>query len=135
MTLVGFGGMWLIADPEMATMFAEANITYQHPAVILPHSDLIRYTFCRNDGIEIGFHSLKAYDYVRSHWTVDALADEKFLLITESLHCNDADVGLHVYWLVSKLDFNDRQQTVIATAVEVPLSQAYDDVGADPAKS
>lgn len=109
-------------------MFAEANITYQHPAVILPHSDLIRYTHCLTQGIEIGFHSLRAYEYVKSHWTVDAMADEQFLLITESLHCNDADIGMHVYWLVSHLEFNDRQQTVVATAKEVPLAKAYNDV-------
>lgn len=115
-------------DPEMATMFAEANITYQHPTVILPHSDLIRYTFCLNDGIELGFHSRRAYDYVKEHWTVDEFGDDKFILITESLHCNQADKGFHVYWMVSKLDFADDTQTVTATATEVPLAKAFNDV-------
>lgn len=110
----------------MATMFAEANITYQHPAVIIPHSDLIRYTFCLNNGIEIGFQSAAAYEYAKTHWTVEQ--GGKFLLVTESLHCNAADVGNHVYWLASEFQHRDEDKVITAIAEEVGLNKAYNDV-------
>lgn len=71
---------------------------------------------------------MEAYDYVKTHWAVDHSAEKTFMIITESLHCNEADVGLHVYWMVSNLDFDDENQRVIIMAEEVPLAKAFNDV-------
>jgi hypothetical protein len=136
-------------DPDVPSLFARANVTYQRPAVVLPHSSLVRYTRCLLDGIRVGFESQEAYDYAETHWPVyldaphltprgnaegfagtlmDKNNETGFLLISESLHCDASESGLHSYWHVSKLDFDDETKTVSATAVEVGVDGAFDDV-------
>lgn len=138
-----------MTDPDIPTLFAEANVTYQRPAVVLPHSSLVRFTRCLNDGIRVGFRSEAAYQYVATHWTrylesphlspranlhgyADALKDANdetgFLLITDSLHCDGSETGMHSYWHVSALLFDERARTVDARAIEVGVKEAYDDV-------
>lgn len=101
------------------------------------------------DGIRIGFESDVAYDYVEQHWPLyldaphltprgnaegfaktlkDSNNQTGFLLISESLHCDATESGLHSYWHVSALEFDDESKTVSATAVEVGVDGAFDDV-------
>ena len=106
--------------------FAEANVTYQYPTVILPHSNLVSSLECEPYGLQIGFSDETAYDFVESHWTTNN--GEGFLLVTTSLSCNAADQGLHVYWLVDSLSYNDANMTVFVTAKEVGTEDAYGEV-------
>jgi len=101
------------------------------------------------DGIKIGFESDMAYDYVEQHWPLyldaphltprgnaegfaqtlkDSNNQTGFLLISESLHCDASESGLHSYWHVSALEFDHETKTVSATAVEVGVDGAFDDV-------
>ena len=136
-------------DSDVATLFAEANVTYQRPAVVLPHSSLVRFTRCLNNGIRLGFRGEEPYHYVKSHWPrylksahlspranlegfAEALKDANdetgFLLISDSLHCDASESGIHSYWHVTSLHFDDQAQTVDARAIEVGVKGAFDDV-------
>ena len=115
-------------DPATANEpypFAEANVTYNYPTVILPHSNLISKVQCEPYGLSIQFNDLRAYQYVEHNWVV---GKEGLLLVTSSLHCNEADDGPHVYWLVHSLGFNDANMTVSVNATEIAVEDAYGQV-------
>lgn len=117
-------------NPDMSIehQFAEMNLTYNYPTVILPHSDYISDIKClpNGQGLEIDFNSTDAYNYVKTHWT-----NGSFLLVTYSLGCEantGEEAGDHVYWLVHDLVFNDAQHSVRVDAQEIAYEDAADEV-------
>lgn len=109
-------------------VFAEANVTYQYPTVILPHSALISSVACASDGLLITFDDKTAYDYVHTHWTIGT---EGFLLVADWQACmggSSADAGGHVYYLVTGLTFNDSTMQVHVIAHVVVIENALDQV-------
>lgn len=111
-------------DGSMPFIFAEANATYQYPTVVLPHTNYVSSMTCTPTGLQVNFSSKQAYDFVKANWKT-----VPFLLITESLHCNAADNGLQVYWLVSKLGYDDGKMVVQVTASEIAVENALKQVG------
>lgn len=117
-------------DTSIPYLFAEANVTYQYPTVVLPNSAYISSVLCEPYGLDVNFNSAEAYNYVETHWSTNGTnGTNGFLLVTDSLHCNAADDGVHVFWLVSNLTFVDSNHTVQVTATEVAVENAYDQVG------
>lgn len=113
-------------DYNTATFFANANITYQYPTVVLPHSALISYTECVPGGFEIGFARSEAFNYVQKAWTI--LPHRALTLVSSSLECDSAGPGSHSYWNVTDLSFNPTTMSVTAKADEVELRHAYQKV-------
>ncbi|KAK8847340.1 hypothetical protein IAR55_005197 [Kwoniella newhampshirensis] len=122
-------------------LFAEANMTFQYPTVLLPHSSYIKSVTCLGGktgtyGIEIDFNNAKAFEFVEEHWSKDHRDNQEgFLIVTESLQCNEHgnDDNVHVYWLVEKLDFEDENQCykVKVAALEIDVKNACDEVSID----
>lgn len=110
-------------DGSMPYIFAEANATYQYPTVVLPHTNYVSSMKCTPTGLQVTFSRRDAYAFVKANWKT-----VPFLLITESLHCNAADDGLHVYWLVSKLGYDDANMVVQVTAAEIAVENALKQV-------
>lgn len=115
-------------DPSIPHYFAEANMTFNYPTVILPYSAYVSNMSCAPDGLDVAFSSLDAYNFAKSNWTTHG--SKGFLLVTPSLHCNAADDGEHVYWLVHKLVFDDATKTVHVTAEEIAVENAVGEVSA-----
>ena len=122
-------------DPssEVPYLFAEANVTYQYPTVILPHSALISSVQCESDGLLITFEDGTAYNYVKTHWTTNH--DQGFLLVAEWQACmggSAADAGGHVYYLVSGLGYEDGKASVHISGKVIAIENAMDQVGSMP---
>lgn len=116
-------------DGNSPYLFAEANVTYQYPTVILPHSALISSVQCASDGLIITFDNAAAYQYVKSHWTLNN--GQGFLLVAEWQACmggSAEDGGGHVYYLVSALGYDDSKETVHVTARILAIENALDEV-------
>jgi hypothetical protein len=107
-------------------LFAEAQMSYNYPTVVLPNSAYISSINCTNTGLVIDFNNPEAYQFVNANWTTNN--GEGFLLITYSLECNLAQDGYHVYWLVDALSYDDATQSVTATAEEVATADALGNV-------
>lgn len=115
-------------DTSIEHQFAEMNLTYQYPTVVLPHSAYVSGIQClpNGQGLEIDFNSTDAYNYVKSHWT-----NGSFLLVTYSLGCEantGEEAGDHVYWLVKDLVYDDGKLSVRVDAAEVAYEDAMDEV-------
>jgi hypothetical protein len=109
-------------------IFAEANITFQYPTVILPQSAYVSSLTCEPYGLQIGFNDTSAYQYVEQHWPSAANNSGSFMLVTNSMDCNDVNDGIHVYWLVDKLTYIDGNMTIDVTAQEIAIEDAYGEV-------
>lgn len=110
-------------------MFAEANVTYQFPTVVLPHSALVSSVACVSDGLAITFADSTAYKYVEANW--NTYNGQGFLLVADWQPCmggSEADKGGHVYYLVTGLSYNDATMTVHATAREIEIQNALGQV-------
>lgn len=116
------------ADKAQPHLLAIANLTFQYPAVLLPHSAYIDWVSCEDNGLLIQFNDRGASEFVRENWNC---TDEDFLMVTEPLHCNkDADPGTHIYWLVTNLEFENQDGClkVKACASEIDVNSACGEV-------
>lgn len=106
--------------------FAELNVTFQYPTVMLPYSSYVKDFECESYGLDVTFNDLDAYNFAKANWTT--YGEKGFLLVTPSLHCNAADDGEHVYWLVHSISFDDQTKTVKVVAEEVAVENAMGEV-------
>ncbi len=116
------------ADKAQPHLLAVANLTFQYPAVLLPHSAYIDWVACEDNGLLMQLNDRGAFEFVRKNWNPAA---EDFLMVTEPLQCNnDADPGAHIYWLVTNIEFEDQNgcMKVKVCASEIDVSGACDEV-------
>lgn len=112
-------------DTTTQYVFAEANVTYQYPTIVLPHTNFVSDAKCTANGLQLVFADSAAYAFVKKNWVVPK---QGLILVTWSLHCNAADDGLHVYWQVMSFAFNDATMTVTVVAQEVAIENALHEV-------
>jgi hypothetical protein len=114
-------------DTSIEHLFAETNMTFQYPAVILPHSSHVYSISCLSSGIAVTFSNTTVYQFVQHNWSVGTTG---FLLITPSLGCTETtvDQGFWTYWLVSAISFDDATMSVSVVAVEIATENALNQV-------
>ncbi|KAJ1561726.1 hypothetical protein HK405_003028 [Cladochytrium tenue] len=110
-------------DLDLDHIFATVNVTLQYDAVVLPHSEYVSDLVCDSAGLDVYFSDEEAYEYVKTNWP-----SSEFLLITDSLNCSQYEDGVHTYWLVAGLGFNDATRSVQVDGEEIAVENALDEV-------
>ena len=118
-----FGGAH--SDDNATSTVAKVGLGFQHPSVVLDHTNYIKSVHCDSSSITIVFNELSAFQHSESEWQMDG----HVILVTSEDSCG-ANVTSTMF-LTESFTFDTTNLIAVGKGQEAHLADIYDTLDLD----
>jgi hypothetical protein len=118
-----FGGAH--SDDNATSTVAKVGLGFQHPSVVLDHTNYIKSVHCDASSITVVFNELSAFQHSQSEWQMDG----HVILVTSEDSCGAN--GTSTMFLTESFTFDTVNLIAIGKGQEAQLADIYDTLDLD----
>ena len=112
-------------DTSLSHIFADVNMNFGQPTVVLENSAYIKSVSCSKYGLGVYFNNVDSFHYAEKQWTS---LGRDFYLVSFSDGCERANAGHRTFWHVTGVSFDVTKGLAEAKCTEVGMENAAHNV-------